>query len=61
MRSPPWGISSCGELFLRFVSVGLRADMEGFHPVLALRPALHFVFSYVSRVTFCCVPILPSV
>ena len=27
------------------MSAGLRAGMEGFHPVLALRPALHFIFS----------------
>ena len=54
------GISSCGKLFVNFVSVGLQAGMEGFRPVLALRQALHFFF-YISGVTFYCVPILPSV
>ena len=39
----------CGKLFVNFVSVGLRAGMEGFHPVLALRPALHFIFYIFQR------------
>ena len=61
MTSPPWGISSCGEIFLNFVSVGLRAGMEGFHPVFALWTVLHFIFFYISRMTFYCMAIVPNV
>ena len=41
-----------GNIFLYFVGVGLRAGMEGFHPVHALRPALHLIFFYISRLAF---------
>ena len=61
MRSPPQGISSCGELVFNFANAGLRAGMEWFHLVLALWPALHFVFFYILRVIFFCVPIVPNV
>ena len=44
-EGPPQGIFSSWKLFFNFVAVGLRAGMEGFHPVVALQPALHFIFS----------------
>ena len=49
-----------GNIFLYFVAVGLRAGMEGFHPVRALRLALYIIFFFISREKFCCVPIVPK-